>query len=123
MNLGSLATIARFAPANYCLVIIDNKAYGSTGNQPTCTAGPTDLVAVAKGAGNRHVTRVKTVSTLRKMLKLFAHASLIVIAETDSRSEEVPIIPHEPLHIKERFMREIKKAGHSGRRQGYEFRR
>ena len=35
MNLGSLTTIAHHAPHNYCLIIIDNKSYGSTGNQPT----------------------------------------------------------------------------------------
>jgi len=35
MNLGTLVTIAREAPPNLCLIVIDNRVYGSTGNQPT----------------------------------------------------------------------------------------
>ena len=108
MNLGSLATIARCAPANYCLVIVDNKAYGSTGNQPTCTAGKADLVKVAQGAGTSAVRRVKTISALRRAMKLFSQKNLIIIAETDTKTEEVPLIPLTPVAIKVRFMKEVK---------------
>ena len=107
MNLGSLATIARYAPANYCLIIADNKVYGSTGNQPTATAGKTDLMKIAQGAGNLAVRRVKTIAALRRTMQLFSKTSLIVIAETDTKTAEVPIIPHTPVDIKARFMREV----------------
>jgi sulfopyruvate decarboxylase subunit beta len=110
MNLGSLATIAHYAPANYCLVIVDNKAYGSTGNQRTYTAGKTDLVKIAKGAGNRTVQKVKTISALRLALKKYKGRPAVIIAETNTQSREVPIIPHSPLFIKERFMKEIRKT-------------
>ena len=49
MNLGTLATIAHYAPENYLLVILDNCCYGSTGSQPTCTHLGTDLFALAQG--------------------------------------------------------------------------
>jgi len=110
MNLGSLATIAHHAPANYCLVIVDNKAYGSTGNQPTYTAKKTDLEKIAKGAGNKHVIRVKTISALRLALKKYQGVCEIIVAETDTEAREIPIIPHSPLFIKERFMKEIRKT-------------
>ena len=51
MNLGTLATIANCAPDNYLLVILDNCCYGSTGSQPTCTSGRSDLAKMAKAAG------------------------------------------------------------------------
>jgi sulfopyruvate decarboxylase subunit beta len=104
MNLGCLATIAHHSPENLCLIIVDNKAYGSTGSQPTYTANKTDLVAVAKGAGNRNVLRVRSITGLRKALKRFEHQAAIIVAETLPGNEDVPIIPLEPTAIKKRFM-------------------
>jgi len=34
MNLGSLATLARQTPKNYCLVVVDNKGYGAPAISP-----------------------------------------------------------------------------------------
>ena len=51
MSLGILATIANQAPGNLTIVSLDNESYGETGGQPTATAGPTDLEAVAKACG------------------------------------------------------------------------
>jgi hypothetical protein len=42
-------------------------------------------------------------------MQLFSKTSLIVIAETDTKTAEVPIIPHTPVDIKARFMREVKR--------------
>ena len=120
MNLGSLATIAHHAPANYRLIIVDNKAYGSTGNQYTYTAGRTDLEKIAKGAGNKIAQKVKTISALRLALKKHKDVSAIIVAETDTEVREVPIIPHSPLFIKERFMREVIKKNSEVRMQNSE---
>jgi len=108
MNLGSLATIARYAPSNYCLLIVDNKAYGSTGNQPTHTAGAADLLKIAKSAGNGIVRRVRTIAALRRTLRVVSQRGGIIIAETDTQSEDVPIIPIAPVDIKKRYMKEVK---------------
>ena len=51
MSLGVLATIANQAPANLAVVALDNESYVETGSQPTATAGPTDLEAVARACG------------------------------------------------------------------------
>lgn len=51
MGLGVLATIANQAPSNLAILVMDNESYVETGSQPTATAGPTDLAAVAKGCG------------------------------------------------------------------------
>jgi len=110
MNLGSLVTIAHHAPDNFCLIIIDNKVYGSTGNQPTYTSEKADLVMTAEAAGNENAERVKNISGLRDALKKFSKQSSIIIAETEPGNEQVPVIPYDPLEIKGRFMGEIDKS-------------
>jgi len=105
MNLGTLSTISNSKTNNLCLVIVDNKVYGSTGNQKTYTAGCTDLEIVARGAGNRVVVRVKTLVELTSALETFDQKDLIIIAEAEPGNESVPIIDLEPVEVKRRFMR------------------
>ncbi len=59
MNLGGLATLARYRPRNMIHVIFDNGSLLSTGGFETqTTGGMTDLAAIAKGAGIEHVASV-----------------------------------------------------------------
>ena len=51
MGLGCLATIANVKPRNLAVIIWDNSIYQITGKQRAATAGATDIVAVARGAG------------------------------------------------------------------------
>ena len=51
MGIGSLAAIANAAPANLSILVLDNQAFGETGRQTGLTAGPTDIAAMAAGAG------------------------------------------------------------------------
>ena len=61
MNLGTLATLARYAPNNLIHIIFDNGSLLSTGGFPSHTAdGKTDLAAIAKGAGVPFVDSVST---------------------------------------------------------------
>ncbi|WP_094226771.1 sulfopyruvate decarboxylase subunit beta [Methanolobus psychrotolerans] len=102
MNMGTLATIASQEPGNYLLVIIDNGAYGSTGNQPTATSKGTDLAAVAKGAGNKRVYEADTPDNLREILR-FVDAGVIVV-KADPGNTDAPVIEMTPKEILERFM-------------------
>ena len=58
MSLGVLATIANQAPGNLAVVALDNESYVETGSQPSATAGPTDLEAVARACGFVHTRSV-----------------------------------------------------------------
>jgi sulfopyruvate decarboxylase subunit beta len=109
MNLGTLATIAREAPPNYCLVIIDNKSYGSTGGQPTCTAGRADLAEIARAAGNIHVVRAGTIAGLNRALNAHNDSCTIIIADAEPGNAAVPIIALSAQQIKERFMAQVRK--------------
>lgn len=51
MQLGCFGTVASTRPKNLTIVVFDNGMYQITGKQKSLTAGPVDLVAVAKGAG------------------------------------------------------------------------
>lgn len=102
MNLGTLATVAGFAPPNYQLIILDNCAYGSTGCQLTCTARATDLVAVARACGVLYVGAASKPKDLRSLLKGKTPVTVLV-ARVEPGNEEVPIIPLTPADILSRF--------------------
>jgi sulfopyruvate decarboxylase subunit beta len=62
MNLGGLATLARYHPPNLTHVIFDNGSLLSTGGFAShTTAGLTDLAAIARGAGCPRVMEAGTV--------------------------------------------------------------
>ena len=62
MNLGTLATLARYRPANLTHIIFDNGSLLSTGGFTShTTSGITDLAAIARGAGCPKVSLVNTV--------------------------------------------------------------
>lgn len=72
MNLGTLATLARYHPANMTHIIFDNGSLLSTGGFAShTTSGVTDLAAIAKGAG---VTNVAAVGTEYSFVEAVADA-------------------------------------------------
>ena len=110
MNLGTLVTIAHNAPDNFCLVIVDNRQYGSTGGQPTYTSGRADLVKIAKAAGNRNVAGVGSIEELRNVLDRFSRRSAVIVAYAEPGNRNVPVIPYTPVEIKERFEKYITES-------------
>ena len=93
------------APENYLLVVLDNRCYGSTGCQPTATAKAADLAAIASGAGVRGVKTASTVGGIR----FHVHGSGVLIITVDPGNADVPIVDCEPVEIRSRFVREIKR--------------
>lgn len=111
MNLGSLSTIGYLNPKNYILVIIDNSAYGSTGNQKTHTNKTTNLEEVAKGCGLDAVT-TKSLEEFEKEFKkaLNENKCKVIIAKTIPYNEKCPNIEIPPVVLKYRFMEAIKRS-------------
>ncbi len=58
MNLGTLTTLARYAPPNLTHIIFDNGSLLSVGGFPTATSTGSDLAAIARGAGIKNVRAV-----------------------------------------------------------------
>jgi sulfopyruvate decarboxylase subunit beta len=72
MNLGSLATMARYRPRNLVHLVFDNGSLLSTGGFAThTTSGTTDLAAVARGCG---CPNVSLVSTMYEFMEAAANA-------------------------------------------------
>src|SRR6266508_2580768 len=58
MNLGTLTTLARYAPPNLTHIVFDNESLLSVGGFPTATSTGSDLAAIARGAGIGHAVMV-----------------------------------------------------------------
>jgi sulfopyruvate decarboxylase subunit beta len=87
MNLGGLATLARYRPANLSHIIFDNGSLLSTGGFDShTTSGITDLAAIARGAGIEHVTAVDSVVGFGEaVLEAFGRDALsVVVAKVDA---------------------------------------
>ncbi|MDP2277143.1 MAG: sulfopyruvate decarboxylase subunit alpha [Nitrospirota bacterium] len=69
MNPGTLATAACLAPKNLTILAIDNKVYGSTGDQPTLTGTCVDLEMVARGFGIKDTVKASTKKELINAMK------------------------------------------------------
>ena len=103
MNMGSLVTIFANNPSNLTWIVIDNGAYGSTGNQDTY-AQAIDLVDIAKSVGFENSYDFNDID-LKEVIKS-ENASFIVY-KTEPGNSKAPIIDLSPIEIKERFMKSI----------------
>lgn len=104
MNLSTLATIGNRAPKNYLLLIVDNGAYGSTGDQPTYTSGKTSLAEMARAAGVENVYEVageEIKATLSNCLA--SEGPHVIVAKVAPGSPKLKPIPLSPLVIRDRF--------------------
>ena len=111
MNLGTLATIANQAPSNYLLLIVDNGAYGSTGDQPTYTSQKTNLAEMARAAGLKHVFEVpgeELSETLSTCLK--SEGPHVIVAKVAPGSPKLKPIPLSPQVIRDRFREEVGRS-------------
>jgi len=71
MNLGSLTTMARYAPKNLVHVVFDNESLLSVGGFPTATATGSDIAEIARAAG---IPRTSTVDTCEGFQRAFLDA-------------------------------------------------
>ncbi|MEM8862543.1 MAG: thiamine pyrophosphate-dependent enzyme [Chloroflexota bacterium] len=109
MNLGTLATIGNYGVENYILLIVDNGAYGSTGDQPTHTAGNTDLAGIATAAGvtSVHVTHNEKTKELLSQC-MATPGPHVIVAKVAPGSPKLKPIPMDPGFIRDRFRGEIR---------------
>jgi thiamine pyrophosphate-dependent acetolactate synthase large subunit-like protein len=68
-GLSVLTTIGRYRPRNLIVIVVDNRAYVTTGSVPSATAGGADLVAMAKGAGIEKAFRAADLGTFEQCMK------------------------------------------------------
>jgi thiamine pyrophosphate-dependent acetolactate synthase large subunit-like protein len=112
MNLGCLATIAMAAPPNLTVVVWDNGAYQITGNQRSATAGATDLVAVARGAGiGRSAWAADPAEFERLVEQALREDGPALIAARVDQAPGAGRPERDPVVLKDRFMRGLGVKG------------
>lgn len=105
MQLGCLGTIAERAPKNLVIVAWDNGAYQITGGQRTVTAGTTDLVAIARGAGiERSYWAADTEAFSRLVDASLAEDGPTFIAVKIDNEKPQATTHRDPVQIRESFM-------------------
>lgn len=105
MGLGSLATVAVQRPPNLAIVVLDNERYGETGMQPTHTAGPVDLAAMAAAAGLPLTRTIGDLAALEAALPQIYNAPGPLFFVIKVRAETLPLIlpPKDGAYLKDRF--------------------
>ena len=103
MNMGSLVTIFANNPSNLTWIVIDNGAYGSTGNQDTYCQ-KIDLVEAAKGVGYKNSFNFEDIN-LKDIIR--SDDVSFIVYKTEPGNSKAPIIDLDPITIKERFMSSI----------------
>jgi sulfopyruvate decarboxylase TPP-binding subunit len=114
-DLSALGTLAQTAPANLCVVALDNGGYVSTGafaSVTSLTAGPVDLEAIGRAAGLERVCTVQTVddfvAAVDGALRGGAGPSLVV-ARVDRAQAFVGTTVMDAKENKYRFVRHVER--------------
>lgn len=104
MNMGSLVTVNACYPRNLTWIVINNGAYGSTGNQETY-AKDLDLVEIADSVGLKSHNFYDIL--LKKIIK--DNECNFIVFNCQPGNSTAPIIDLTPEEIKERFVEVINK--------------
>jgi len=101
MNPNALISAGALDPRNLTIIAIDNAAYGSTGNQETCTLSQVDLELLAKGCGIMDTVKVHTEDELKKALMRKTGFIHVIAPQVNAKCLEIPLSAKE---IRDRFM-------------------
>ena len=106
-SLGACLGIRRIAAMNNreCWIVIDNGAYGSTGNQETY-ANDINLLEIAKSVGFENAYEFEDID-LKEVIN--NKKCSFIRYSVEPGNSPAPVIPLSPEEIKERFMEAISK--------------
>ena len=104
MNPNALVSIGAYNPGNLTVIAIDNAAYGSTGNQETCTYNQIDLELLARASGIEDTVKVHSEGELKKALLHKVSFIHVIVKPVNMKCREIPLSANE---IKQRFMKTI----------------
>jgi len=116
-GLSVLTTIARYKPRNLVVLVIDNRAYVTTGSVPSATASGTDLVVMAKGAGIEKASRAADPGAFEQSMKRAVSEDGPFFIVADIEKEDMAAIGNSkamPFDIVEscmRFRRTLEERG------------
>ncbi len=116
MNLGVLAQIGALLPPNLIHIVIDNEAYGSTGNQATIST-KVPLERVTQAAGYPKVEKVEEEGAFKPALERCLNTRgpffLLVKVKAEGEPDGLPRVGHSPVAITKRFMEAVRGVGYA----------
>ena len=105
MQLGSLTTIAKLAPKNLTMIVMDNGIYQITGAQPTPAATVSDIVAIAMASGIHNSNWAADESDFERLIdQSLSRAGPALIGVRIDDKPGVGTTRRDPVQIRERFM-------------------
>jgi sulfopyruvate decarboxylase subunit beta len=109
MLLSALTTLGQYPPPNLKIFVFDNEAYEGTGSQPTATAGPTDIAAMARGAGVRDAQTASDLESFQKLARaaLTTRGLAFIVAKVELSKVPAPRKRIPPREAFTRFVRYV----------------
>lgn len=114
MGLTILPVIAQQNPSNLVVIVFDNELYAAAGKVPSFTAGPTDLVKIARGAGIANARLVRQLPEFQEAIDEAFQASgasfITVKVEVPSKPRPFLQTAYGQIENKYRFIRYIEET-------------
>ena len=116
-GLATLTTVGRYKPENLVILVIDNRAYVTTGSIASATSSGADLVAIAKGAGIAEAHRATDVAALDRVMARAAveKGPFFVLASIDQEDMravgKAGAMPFDIVESSIRFRRTLEDKG------------
>lgn len=112
MDLSVLPAIAHQNPSNLIVIVFDNECYECIGRVPTFTAGLTDLVKIAQGAGIANARLVRQLSEFEEAIDeaFQAKGASFITLKVEMTTKRPPPVTIDCVENKYRFIRYIEKT-------------
>ena len=111
MNLGTLSTLAWYAPKNLIHVVFDNESLLSVGGFPTATSAGSDLAGIAQKSGYPHTSTVRSVDDFAKAWREARerYALSMIVAKVEAAGPKSFLMDLPLLENRFQFQRWLKK--------------
>jgi thiamine pyrophosphate-dependent acetolactate synthase large subunit-like protein len=108
-GIGSLATVGVEKPENLSIVVLDNQAYGATGNQQTHTARGVDLVGIAAASGFERTALVTDEAGLDAVIRdvYKSKGPCFAVVKVTAKSGERVHVPNDGTLTARRFRKAV----------------
>jgi sulfopyruvate decarboxylase subunit beta len=112
MNLGTLSTLAWYAPKNLVHVVFDNESLLSVGGFPTATSRVSDLSGIAQKSGYVHADTVATIEDFTNAWRAARDrlALSIIVAKVEAAGPKSFLMDLPLLENRFQFQRWLKEA-------------
>jgi thiamine pyrophosphate-dependent acetolactate synthase large subunit-like protein len=105
MGIGSLATIGISKAPNLSIVVLDNEAYGETGQQDTATKHGVSLSGIARACAMKDCRDVNTMAEVQALRDRIHQGGGSLFAQIKIDPEKIPLVlpPRDSTFIKNRM--------------------